>query len=978
MKTHLSFVLFILLFTFSLLQAKIPAQAINVIAVDTQQDTVAVMSVINNFILSNNATLSYAYDLEKFKSVLDKSNLQWQSKDGDYEIISDLEEISTDYFYLTDNKYMTFEIADAGQKRVELREEETWMTSTNVQLLAKVKLYTPIALKEYTFTQLFNKTKNSPSARLLWHSRRSGESNHLWAFVKTDAGERKVDLGEKLDIFMDVNISIVDFNLTIKVNNELKLTQNIENDTYWEGDFYFKAGAYISGSINNDVPEGSRGVRVEFESLTFDSNVPLKATLTITPTTTTNDSESVEVHGKIGSIVIINGVEMAVIGISGTVIVDLNTSGLNGIKIFNIILVDELNNESVPLVIEIEKVYDYIPKELDDKIVVNFLSHASFGANRQSKELLKEKGIIDWIDTQLALPYEENMHLKRMISLAKKAEPSVNIQTIEEYLADNDLVFNKDEASFKSPRYQMSAWFETALLDEDQLRHKVAYALSQIIVESLAEPTFIRRAEALAVYFDTLTKHAFGNYKDLLLEISQSASMGVYLTYNGNKKEYSDNGAVIYPDENYARELMQLFTIGLVALNSDGTVQVDAQNNPIPTYTQSDVNEIARVFTGWDLQRNNTYGRLSSTQGDYTQPLEFTQEYHDTGAKSILGQSVQAGLSGAEDIEAVIDILMVHSNIAPFVSKQLILRLATSNPSPAYVARVASIFNDNGQGIKGDLKAVTRAIFLDAEFWENESPKKFKEPLVAYTQLLRAFNADVLPRWLFSKSSGTLVEDALLVNDPSEYLGQAPSRAFTVFNFYDNNYIPNDTTFKAQALVAPELQIQTDSMIIKFSNHLEYLLSRLEKRHIINKRGALTDIDALVNANFNTVYYIGTDKILLDCEEEYNVIEEALEGTVDGVFNSFEGIKRVDDTTADANGTTHRDRAVLGLIEHLDVKLTGGLLSSATKVTLFEGYKEAFYGNTLKNAENPVVKIYEDIMLPIIRAIVSSETNMVH
>jgi len=294
------------------------------------------------------------------------------------------------------------------------------------------------------------------------------------------------------------------------------------------------------------------------------------------------------------------------------------------------------------------------------------------------------------------------------------------------------------------------------------------------------------------------------------------------------------------------------------------------------------------------------------------------------------------------------------------------------------VARVATVFNDNGEGVKGDLKAVTRAIFLDTEFWENENPKKFKEPLIAYTQFLRAFNADVLPRWLFSKDSNTLVENAMLVNDTTSYLGQGPSRAFTVFNFYSNEYVPNDTSFKAQNLVAPELQIQTDSMIISFSNQLHYLLGRLEKRHIINKRGALTDIDALVAANFNNVFYIGADKLLIDCEEEYNLMENVLEGSVDGTFNSFAGVNRANDTTADTNGTTDRDRAVLALIEHLDLKLTGGSLSPETKTTLFAGYKEQFYNNGLRNADDPVVKIYELIIQPIIAAIIVSEINMVH
>lgn len=619
----------------------------------------------------------------------------------------------------------------------------------------------------------------------------------------------------------------------------------------------------------------------------------------------------------------------------------------------------------------------YLPKDINDSVAVNFLSHASFGANTDSTQKLKDLGIVSWIDSQLALPYVPQQHLRRMIVLAKKVLPEEYPQSVENYLLDNDTVFNKSIASFQSKRFQMSAWFESILGDEDQLRHRVAYALSQIIVESLAEKTFLRRTEALAQYFDILTKHAFGNYRDLLLEISHSSSMGVYLTYNGNKKAQLKNGAMIYPDENYARELMQLFSIGLSQLNLDASNKTDAQSNPIPSYTQEDVNEIARVFTGWDLQRNKKYGRLSNKQGDLTHPLEFTDAYHDFGAKELLGKTIEAGNTGSEDIKAVIDILMAHPNIAPFVSKQLIMRLAKSNPSPAYITRIARVFNDNGKGIKGDLKAVTRAIYLDPELWEVHGSKKFKEPLLAYTQFLRAFHAKSLPLWLTSKTAGTEVSNAMWINETSAYLGQGPARAFTVFNFYSNDYIPNDSYFKTTQRVAPELQIQTDSVIIALNNQIHKNLLRLEKRHITHKYGALDDLDAFLNGNFNTVYSTGSNKLLLDCEAEYNVLEKALEGSVDGTFNAFHGIARVNDTS-DSQGRTKRDLALQALIVHLDTKLTGGLLSKQSKEILYDYYKNRFYLKNINNAEDPTLKIYEQIIVPLIAVIVTSQSYMVH
>jgi len=619
--------------------------------------------------------------------------------------------------------------------------------------------------------------------------------------------------------------------------------------------------------------------------------------------------------------------------------------------------------------------YSYIPTVLTEKESSDFLISSAFGATARSKSELNQKGVVQWVDEQFALPYVPNQHLRRTIILAKKSEPSIHTASVADYLADNDIVFNQNKASVKVQQYQMSAWFETALVDEDQLRHRVAYALSQIVVESLAEPFFLQRGEGLAAYMDIVTKNAFGNYKNLLLDISHSSSMGLYLTFNGSKKEQQDGSTTIYPDENYAREIMQLFSIGLSELNLDGTPKLDANGNTIPSYTQTDVNELAKVFTGWDLKRSRGFGKVSFTRGDVTHPLEFTAEHHDFGAKTILGTTIQGGNDGDADIAAAISILMAHPNVAPFISKQLIMRLAKSNPTPAYVARVATVFNDNGNGVKGDLKAVVRAILLDREFWDGSGIKKFKEPLIAYTQFLRAFNVQALPAWRIN-SAGADVLNAFYIQDPTFYLGQGPCRASTVFNFYDNNFIPNESSFKQQKSVAPELQIQTDSMIITFNNKLTIELQNNEKRDILAKYGTLSNIDTLISANFRPAFRPYYSKFLLDCGEEYDVLEKELEGTVDGHFKSFNGVRRGNDTTADANGVTNRDRALIALIEHLDKKLTGSRLTQEHKNILFEGYKELFYTSSMVNLADPQTKIYREIMVSVIIAIVTSETYM--
>jgi uncharacterized protein (DUF1800 family) len=771
-------------------------------------------------------------------------------------------------------------------------------------------------------------------------------------------------LTEALNKALDENI-IFDQQLVAGVKRESGLLIK-DIDDFWQG----RQGRISNSTLTTLIKD------VEVNIVEQNRTIQ-KPSVSVIPTSTQEDNTTVTVNAEVGSTIFVNGIQIGTIGVGGSYALDLNTSGENELLTFSIVVKDALGNESSPLYLHIVRGILSVPSNIDDKTVINFLSHVTFGATEQSKKELKDEGIVQWLGNQLSQPYVENMHLTKTINLAKRAEPTKHTESLDAYLADNDTVFNRSTASFTVAKFQMSAWFDTALFAPDQLRHKVAYALSQIVVVSTAEPFFNRRAEALATYMDILTKNAFGNYKDLLIDISHSAAMGLFLTYNGSKKEQVNGTTTIYPDENYARELMQLFTIGLSELNIDGTLKVDANGDTIPTYGQQDVNEMAKVFTGWDTKRSSRFGRVSFSTTDVTHPLEFTAEYHEMGEKTILGQTIQAGNDGSADIEAAIDILMSHPNIGPFVSKQLIMRLVTSNPTPAYVARVATVFNDNGKGVKGDLSAVLRAIFLDEEFWQNSDVKKFKEPLVAYVQFLRAFKVAPLPIWRLSKTGSDNVTNALFMRDTTAFLGQSPTRSFTVFNFYSNSYVPNDTSFQQQKLLAPELQIQTDSMLIAFNNKVSQDLLTYEKGDIMEKYGTLTDIESLVTQKFNPSYSLGRDKFLLDCSDEYAVMEAELEPSVDGVFNSFNRVRRSNDTTKDANGVTNRDRALLALIELLDKKLTGGLLSQEEKDALFNGYKDVFYYNGLIRAENPKRKIYETIIARVIAAIVTSEIFMV-
>ena len=640
--------------------------------------------------------------------------------------------------------------------------------------------------------------------------------------------------------------------------------------------------------------------------------------------------------------------------------------------------IDEINNTT----------YTQTNININNTIAIRFLNKSTFGATTNDIKQLQKDGVEKWLDNQISKPIKEDIYLRKMISLAKQAEPDAYSATIDEYLDDNNIVFNKEKASFHSPRYRMTSWFDNALTEDDQLRHKVAYALSQIIVESDFEPIFTRRAEALARYFDILYKNAFGTYKQLLKDISLNSGMGMFLTFNGNKKLYQNDANIsVYPDENYARELMQLFSIGLNKLNIDGTAQKDSKGNLIPTYTQEDVNQLARVFTGWDLQENSKYGLIGFTRGDLTHPLEFTDIYHDYNEKKLLGETINANLSGKEDIFRAIDIIMSQESVAPYISKNLIMRLTKSNPSSKYIKRVATVFKNT----QGDLSKVIKAIFLDQELWDdlqNNNTIKFKEPLIAYTQFLRAMNVKPLNSWYFcgygapiddNASNCQIITNSYLFNDTRKYLEQGAGLAPSVFNFYDNDFIPNDTNLQEKNFHAPELQIQSDTMIINFNNNIYTILSHWEEGYILQSKhddgnGTLVqyeNIDNMIKDAPRTsnvpVYYIGADKLLLNTQEEYDLMEMIIDGNINGDFINLQDYRQSD---------YHDDeKALKALIEFENNKLTGGLLSKEQMDVIYEALKDKIYnkynGNTKK------YQIFTNTILPVIRAIVSSDIYMV-
>lgn len=401
------------------------------------------------------------------------------------------------------------------------------------------------------------------------------------------------------------------------------------------------------------------------------------------------------------------------------------------------------------------------------------------------------------------------------------------------------------------------AWWLASVGSNDQLRQRVGFALSEIFVVSEKNTDVDTRHYGSAKFYDQLAAAATGNYRTLIEDISKSPIMGSYLSHLKNQKAVIDSatGAVlISPDENYAREIMQLFSIGLVALHPDGSLKLNTSGAPVPTYTNSDIVNLARVFTGWSFSRrhgsktdgypeqdNTNFSQSSGPryfQASWTNPMKNFDAYHDTAAKLVLGQAIPAGRTGEQDLDAALDILFQHENTPVFISRLLIQRLVTSNPSAGYLRRVADVFRNNGGGVRGDMKAVVKAILLDPEARNSNYAGfvgfgKQKEPLVRYVQLLRAFGAySQLPLSelsSFGYPANQLAHFApgatrMRFSNTDSALSQTPIASPTVFNWFLPGYSPGGG-IAAAGLVAPEMQLTTETSVIQAVNWNRTLLN---------------------------------------------------------------------------------------------------------------------------------------------------------
>jgi uncharacterized protein (DUF1800 family) len=428
-----------------------------------------------------------------------------------------------------------------------------------------------------------------------------------------------------------------------------------------------------------------------------------------------------------------------------------------------------------------------------------FLDQTTFGPTPQLMAHIRQTGLQAFLDEQLVTPESQ--------------WPAVNSATIGGV---------------------ENAFFLNALNGQDQLRQRVIFALTEIFVIATNKNV---NGNEIVPWLQLLSRNAFGNYRTLLREITLDASMGKYLDLSNSARPGIAGGA----NENYPREVMQLFSIGLWKLNQDGSQQLDGQGNPIPAYDQNDVRQLALALTGW------TYGNPSNTPPQnvnsnyYPGPMLPVANNHDRTQKTIFGQTLAANQTHVQDLDAAIDILFNHPNVGPFIATRLIRALVTSNPSPAYIARVAAVFNDNNQGVRGDMKSVIRAIVMDAEARNDTPPANFgrlRTPVQQTIAFLRALN---IP-------SGQPTQFAYIYYSMGEPMLDAPS----VFGHYSPMYrVPRSSLF------GPEFQIYSPSEAM---NRANFIYSWMTSTYPINPAlqpfvNVAGNATALINAADNALLY---------------------------------------------------------------------------------------------------------------------------
>ncbi|MCQ8896860.1 DUF1800 domain-containing protein [Limnobacter humi] len=481
-----------------------------------------------------------------------------------------------------------------------------------------------------------------------------------------------------------------------------------------------------------------------------------------------------------------------------------------------------------------------------------FLGQAQMFAKPADISVLMKTGYGGWLNSQFSLPVQQTAW----------------DWLIERGRADSSYMYNIDYADY-------FAWKEL-LSSEDTLRKRMALIWSEIMVVSLAGLSGEWQPFYMAGYWDLLNQHAFGNFRELLGAISRNPAMGKFLNIVGSAKADPITGR--QPDENYAREVMQLFTVGLYQLNRDGTLKLDATGSPMETYSQQDVTELAKVFTGWNLDKT---GNGPNNPAAMRNPLVVIDSKHSPDSIKFLGVTIPANTPAEEALKIALDTLFAHPNVAPFIAKQLIQKMVTSNPSAAYVADVAQAFENNGQGVRGDLKAVIRSILLhrearDLSMGANPSFGRLRSPVSRLIQWARTFNAKMNdPNWNFNSTI-----------DAATRFSQSPFRAPSVFNFYRPNYVPPDQTFATRGLVGPEFQIHNEVSIAAYINYMYFVVR--------NYSSLKADYTELIQLALDTPQLIGRIALLLAGQDIPATIQKemaAAVATIPAAANNSYGLK---------------------------------------------------------------------------------------
>ena len=433
-----------------------------------------------------------------------------------------------------------------------------------------------------------------------------------------------------------------------------------------------------------------------------------------------------------------------------------------------------------------------------------FLMQASFGPTPQAIQEVRDLGYSAWIDRQIALPPSLLQPYIREIKAdgaGPRSDPYYNFNALDGFVHGNNVT---------------TPFARNAIAGEDQLRQRVAFALSQILVVSRRDANLGEKPGAMANYYDALARRALGNYGDLLREITFHPAMGWYLSHAGNQK--AEPSIPRYPDENYAREIMQLFTIGLWELNPDGSRKADANGEPVPTYDNGDITELARVFTGLYFAAPYGWGGGGWADDHFTLPMVMYPDRHDFETKHLPHGAVipardASEANGSQDVRDAVEALFRHPNTPPFVCRQLIQFLVTDNPSPAYIQRVQDVFVNDGTGVRGNLAAVAKAILLDPEARTlplSPSFGKVREPVIRTMHLGRLFHlAEAHPKFVWWNWTENYYNFSI----------QEPMNSPSVFNFYTPVYqAPGE--IRAAGLVSPGFQIINTYSAVSFPNLL--------------------------------------------------------------------------------------------------------------------------------------------------------------